>query len=267
VTADLPYVLGELLGEGATARAFAATDATGTGVVVKLLKPEVSRDSVVRSRFLREARAAAGVSHPRLVPVLAVGESDGLPWLAMPLLRGGSLATVLRSGALEPVATARLAEDLAGGLDALHRAGIVHRDVKPSNVLLDEEGVAHLADFGLAKGTDWTLLTQGGELLGTPHYVAPELISGADAGPASDIYALGCVLWEASTGAPPFAGRSLFEVGLAHLNEEPAAPGLPEDIVFALRAPLEKDPERRPATAHAVAALLRVAVLSTSRRA
>jgi eukaryotic-like serine/threonine-protein kinase len=267
VTTDLPYELGELLGEGASARAFAATDAAGGDVVVKLLKPEVARDAVARSRFLREARAARGVSHARLVPVLAVGETGGLPWLALPRLRGGSLATALRRGALEPAATARLAEDLAGGLDALHRAGIVHRDVKPSNVLLDEDGIAHLADFGLAKGTGWTVLTQGGELLGTPHYVAPELISGSDASPASDIYALGCVLWEASTGAPPFAGRSLFEVGLAHLNEEPATPALPEDVVFALRAPLEKDPERRPATAHAVAALLRVAVLSSSRRA
>jgi serine/threonine protein kinase len=256
-----------LLGEGASARAFAATAADGAAVVVKVLKPEVARDVVARSRFLREARAARGVSHARLVPVLAVGESGGLPWLALPRFRGGSLAAALRNGALEPAVTARLAEDLAGGLDALHRAGIVHRDVKPSNILLDQQGVAHLADFGLAKGTDWTVLTQGGELLGTPHYVAPELISGTEASPASDIYALGCVLWEASTGAPPFAGRSLFEVGLAHLTEEPATTALPEDVVFALRAPLEKDPDRRPGTAHAVAALLRVAVLSTSRRA
>lgn len=267
MTGDLPYELEELLGEGASARAFAASDANGARVVVKLLKAEVARDGVARSRFLREARAAAGVSHPRLVPVLAVGESDGTPWLAMPLLRGGSLAALLRRGALEPMAVVRLAEDLAGGLDALHRAGIVHRDVKPSNVLLDEQRVAYLADFGLAKGNDWTVLTQGGELLGTPHYVAPELIAGADASAASDIYGLGCVLWEASTGAPPFAGRSLFEIGLAHLNEEPASAVLAPDVAFALRAPLAKEPEQRPATAHAVAALLRVAVLSTSRRA
>ena len=261
-----PFELGPMLGEGATARVFAATGADGEPLVVKVLKRELAADPVVCGRFLREARAAAGVEHPRLVPVLAVGDSAEGPWLAMPRL-DRSLADLLRGGALPPIAAARLAEDIAGGLDALHRAGVVHRDVKPSNVLLDAAGTAHLADFGLAKAAAWTVLTQGSEPIGTPHYAAPEVIAGSPATPASDIYSLGCVLWEAATGAPPFAGRSLFEIGVAQLEEEPAQPALPPDVVFALRAPLAKLPERRPGTAHAVAALLAVAVRSSSARA
>jgi serine/threonine protein kinase len=259
--------LGELLGEGATAHVFAAVDGSGAAVVVKVLKPNLARDPVIRTRFLREARAAAQISHSRLVPVLAYGESgDGL-WLTMPRLAGGSLATALRGGPFELAAAARLAEDVAGGLDALHAGGIVHRDLKPSNVLFDNRRVAHVTDFGLATSGDWTQLTQGGALLGTPHYIAPELIAGEPATSAADLYSFGCLLWEATTGAPPFAGRSLFDVGLAHLHEEPPEPALPPDVTFALRAALAKDPQRRPATAHAVAALLRVAVLSSARRA
>ncbi len=246
--------LGELLGEGATAHVYAAVDAEGRDVVVKVLKPALARDPVVRSRFLREARAAAQVTHPRLVPVLDVGDS----WLTLPRL-SRSLADALGEGPLDPAAAVRLAEDLAGGLDALHRGGIVHRDVKPSNVLFDGGGDANLADFGLAKDPAWSALTGGGGALGTPHYLAPEVISGEEAAPASDLYSLGCVLWEALTGAPPFAGRSLFEVGIAHLDEEPPEPDLPPGVVFALRTALAKDPARRPRTAHALAAMLSIA--------
>jgi serine/threonine protein kinase len=258
-----PYRLSELIGEGASAYVYAATLANDDiELVVKVLKPELAADPVARGRFLREGRAAAAVRHPRLVPVVASGEWRDGPWLALPRA-AGNLAGRLRAGPLEPAAVARLAEDLAGGLDALHAAGIVHRDLKPTNVLLARDGTASIADFGLATRTDWTLLTRGGELLGTPHYVAPELIEGAAASPASDLYAYGCVLWEALTGAPPFAGRSLYEVGVAHLHEEPAAPAhLPPDVVFALRAPLAKRPQERPPTAHAAAALVRVAISS-----
>ena len=263
--AGLPE-LGDLIGEGATAHVFAAVDSSGREVVVKVLKPGPARDPVVRSRFLREARAASQVSHPRLVPVLEFGEADGSPWLSMPRLPGGTLSMIVKSGPLGLAETARLAEDLAGALDALHAGGIVHRDVKPSNVLFDDRATAHLSDFGLAKDAAWTALTGDGAMLGTPHYAAPEVIAGEEATAASDIYSLGCVLWEAATGGPPFAGRSLFDVGLAHLTEQPPEPELPPEVGFALRSVLEKEPGRRPATAHAVAALLRVAV-SSARRA
>src|SRR5581483_8060050 len=263
-----PYALGRLLGEGATAHVFQARDERGRDLVVKILKVASASDRVVGRRFLHEARAAKAVSHRHLVPVFDVGESGGRPWLAMPFLPGGTLAKRLAAARLEVDAVARLAAELGGALDALHAAGILHRDVKPSNVLFDRAAGAALADFGLAKGRDYTALTRHGEFLGTPHYVAPELIAGESASGASDIYALGCVLYEAATGAPPFAGRSVLEVGLGHLEEEPPDPrervrDLPEGIAAALKLALSKVPEDRPTTGHALAWMLGV---SSARR-
>jgi serine/threonine-protein kinase len=157
--------------------------------------------------------------------------------------------------------TVELAAQLARGLDELHRRGIVHRDVKPSNVLFDTDGRAALSDFGLARAVDSTRLTREGQLLGTPHYLAPELIEGAEATPASDVYALGCLLYECVAGAPPFATRRLTELGFAHLAE-PAPdprdhrPDLPAGVAAALLAALEKDPAARPTTATALARML-----------
>jgi len=256
VSSGEPPELGRLLGEGASARVYAAA---GRDLVVKVLKPELARDPVARTRFLREARAAARVAHPRLVPVLDHGENRETVWLTLPYLSGGSLAERLRRGPLDRGGVVALAEDVAGGLDALHAAGIVHRDLKPSNILFDGFGNAFVADFGLAKDLSWTGVTGTGALLGTPHYLAPEVIAGAEPSAASDLYAFGCVLWEAIVGEPPFAGRSFFDVGLAHVGEELPDAGLPTEVAFALGSVLEKDPARRPATAHAVAAMLRVA--------
>jgi serine/threonine-protein kinase len=154
-----------------------------------------------------------------------------------------------------------LAAQLGKGLDALHAEGILHRDVKPSNVLLDGEGVAALADFGLARAADSTRLTADGQILGTPHYLAPELIEGREATRRSDVYSLGCVLYECLAGAPPFGDRRLAEIGFAHLTEEPRdprelRPGLSLEIAHALRSALEKDPAGRPTTATALARML-----------
>src|SRR5262249_6321838 len=150
---------------------------------------------------------------------------------------------------------------LARGLDALHGSGILHRDVKPSNVLLDGEGAAALADFGLARGADSTRLTADGQVLGTPHYLAPELIEGREATRASDVYALGGVLRESLAGERPFAGRGAAEVGFAHLAEPPPdprrlRPELPDGAAHALLAALEKEPDARPTTATALARML-----------
>jgi serine/threonine-protein kinase len=183
----------------------------------------------------------------------------------MPLYRGGSLADRLRSERRLSVAdTVELAAQLAKGLDVLHARGIVHRDVKPSNVLLDGEGTAALADFGLARGEDSTQLTRDGQLVGTPHYLAPELIEGAAATPASDVYALGCVLYECLAGEPPFAGRGDAQIGFAHLVEPPPdartrRPELPADVSAAIVSALAKDPAARPTTATALARMLHVA--------
>jgi len=173
----------------------------------------------------------------------------------MPYFARGSLADALPLVVPELV---RVAAEIAQALDALHTSGIVHRDVKPSNVLLGDDG-AVLADFGLARGVDSTQLTRDGQLLGTTHYLAPELIEGAVATPASDIYAFACLLYEAATGAPPFAGRNEAEIGYAHLVEEPPRPDLPGELPDAILLGLAKDPRDRPTSATALHRMLRAA--------
>lgn len=242
------YRIVGLLGEGATGTVYRASGATGQ-VAVKLLHAPYAR-------FAREVRLARRVESPHVVPVLDAGDD----YLVMPLY-ARTLAEVVP---LEVPETIRLAAQLASGLDALHRAGIVHRDVKPTNVLLDDAGDAALADFGLARGDDSTQLTRDGQLVGTPHYLAPELIQGDEASPASDIYSLGCVLYACVTGAPPFAGRRDSELGYAHLVEEPPDPRLirPELTAAAAEAiltALAKDPRARPTTATALARMLHLA--------
>lgn len=250
------YRLLGVLGEGATAVVYRATDGS-TDVAVKMLRDPTD---VALRRFAREARVAAEIESRHLVPVLEVG--DG--YLVLPQY-AGTLADRIRSGgALSVEDTVALAAEVAQGLDALHRAGVLHRDVKPSNVLLDDAGSAALTDFGLARGADSTQLTRDGQLVGTVHYLAPELIEGSPAGSASDIYAFACLLYECLTGAPPFAGRRDAEVGFAHLVEEapdPRAlrPELSEDMALALLTALEKDPRSRPTTATALARMLHLA--------
>jgi serine/threonine-protein kinase len=143
----------------------------------------------------------------------------------------------------------------------LHAAGIVHRDVKPSNVIVDEVGSALLTDFGLAKGRAYTVLTQPGKIMGTLDYLAPELLRGEDATPASDLYALGCLAYECLTGKPPFADRSMFELANAHLKEAPPDPAAirdetPPGLSWAILQALSKEPEKRPPTGTAFANLM-----------
>jgi serine/threonine protein kinase len=261
------YRLDALLGEGATGLVFQASQLSDQGrpVALKILRAEQTADAVARARFVREARLARGIDSPHIVPILDLGESQGVTFLVMPLYEIGSLARRLRTvERLTLDETVDLSAQLGRGLDALHARSIVHRDVKPSNVLLGLAGVAALADFGLALATDSTRLTQEGQLLGTAHYLAPELIEGGDATEASDIYALGCLLYECVVGRPPFTGRSPAEVGFAHLTDPPPDPRevrseLPEQLADALRFALDKDPSRRPTSATALSRMLDVA--------
>jgi serine/threonine protein kinase len=258
------YRLEEPLGEGAVGVVFAARDETGHRVALKLLRSELAEDQVMVARFEREARLAHDLDTPHVVPILELGRSEDIEFLAMPFYAGGSLALRLRLlGSLSVDETVDLAAQLGRGLDALHARGVLHRDVKPSNVLLDGEGTAALSDFGLARGPDSTRLTAEGQLLGTPHYLAPELIEGREASRESDLYALGCVLYECLVGEPPFSGRGAAEIGFAHLTEPPPDPRawraeLPEGAAQAVLSALEKEPAERPTTATALARLLMI---------
>jgi len=238
VQIDNYEVVGKL-GEGAAGAVYHAVGPLGD-VAVKVLR---DADPVSRRRFEREARIAAEAASRHLVPILEVG--DG--FFVMPLYEQGSLAeSIRRDGALALPSVVRIAAELAQALDALHALEIVHRDDKPSNVMLSEQ------------------LTHDGQLVGSAHYLAPELIEGEPATPSSDIYAFGCLLYECVTGAPPFTGRADAELGYAHLVEAPPDPrtrhaGLPEDVAAALLSALEKEPALRPTSATALARMLHLA--------
>ena len=261
-----PYRLEGLLGEGGMARVFRARhDEDGTTVALKVMKDDLVDDEVYQQRFVHEARSAAEVHHQHLVPILDAGEVEGRRFLAVGYVPGRTLEQRIETeGALPLADIVRLTTEVASGLDALHEKGVVHRDIKTSNILINEHGTALLTDFGLAKGRAYTALTKPGQVLGTLDYLAPELIRGEQATPASDIYALGCVVYECVAGTAPFGHKSVFEVGVAHLEEEPADPGAGRDdwspeLSWAVLQALAKDPARRPPTATAFATMLQVA--------
>jgi serine/threonine protein kinase, bacterial len=259
-----PYRIESLLGEGATGVVYAARRDGGDLVALKVLRRELSENESYRRRFEREVRVARELEHRHLVPILDQGEADGHPYLAFAYMPGGSLADVISAtGRLPLPDVLRLSAEIAAGLDLLHSHGIVHRDVKPPNVMLDEEGHAAVADLGMAKSQAYTVLTRPGTVMGTLDYLAPELVSGAPATPASDIYSLGCLVFECLTGKPPFAGRATFQTALAHLHEDPPSPAadrpeLPAGVSWAVLQALRKDPQQRPATATAFANMLAV---------
>src|SRR4051794_18382840 len=215
-----------MLGEGGMGVVYRAVDEpSGTIVALKIMRDALARDEVYRQRFHREVRVAAEVKDEGLVEILEGGEADDVQYLAVEYVEGGTLEDRLERERTLPLDdVVRIVGEIAGGLEALHAAGIVHRDVKPANVMIRATGRAALTDFGLAKGRAYTVLTRPGQVMGTLDYIAPELISGEEATPASDVYALGCVTYECISGAAPFADRGLFEVAVAHMEDEPVDP-------------------------------------------
>jgi WD40 repeat protein len=235
----------------------------GREVAVKVVSAEaLASDPSLLERFHREATSSTAVRHPNIVAVLDAGQIERLPYLVLELVPGGSLKDLLkRSGKLEPRAAAALMAQVARGLAAIHDAGLVHRDLKPDNVLLDERGTPKIADFGLVRAKSADALTRTGEVLGTYEYMAPEQAEGGHGVDArADIYALGATLYALLTGRPPFEGKG-YEVLKHALLEDvkpPSAlvPGMPRELDALVLGLLAKEPEKRPQTASVAAAEL-----------
>jgi serine/threonine protein kinase len=259
-----PYTIQSRLGEGGMAIVYRAA-AGGEDVALKFVRREFADDLTFRKRFDREAQTARRVQHPHLVPVLDTGEHSGVPFMVQQFIRGGSLQEKLeRDGPLDLEETVVLCLQVARGLDALHAERLVHRDLKPANILLDESGQAFVADFGLAKDPDASVLTTPGRVVGSMDYMSPEQIRGEELTPVSDVYALGCVTYECLTGGAPFADREGIQILWAHLRDEPVSPrdcrdDVPEAVCWAVARALEKEVERRPPSATAYARMVQVA--------
>jgi len=259
------YNVDDLLGEGGMGKVYTATGPDGGKVALKLVKDDYARDETFRRRFYREARIAQTVKHPNVVPVLETGEVDGLPYMAQRFIDGMSLDDKLkRDGPLDAQTAVQVCTDVAAGLEALWAAGMVHRDVKPANILLDESGRAYITDFGLAKDTQGSLLTLPGQALGSMDYMAPEQIRGEPVSQATDIYALGCVMYESMCGQPPFAEVQGMRILWAHLQDPPPdprtrRPDMSDEFVKVLLSALEKDAANRPQSAGEYARMLAAA--------
>jgi serine/threonine protein kinase len=250
------YSLEEQIGAGGFCEVWRATDTLLTRpVAVKLLHAGYAYQPDARARFEAEARHAGRLSHQNIARVYDYGAAGpGSSYLVMELIEGPSLDTVLASGPLGAARTLDIVAQVAAGLQAAHNAGLVHRDIKPANILFTPEGAVRIMDFGIAHAVGSVPLTATGLVMGTPGYIAPERVAGAQGGPASDLYALGIVAYECLAGAPPFTGPPL-EVAVAHrdLPLPPLPAALPIEAVGFVMTLTAKDPAWRPASAAEVA--------------
>jgi serine/threonine-protein kinase len=256
------YRLVDRIAAGGMGEVWRAHDETlDRDVAVKVLLPDSAQDEGFVERFRAEARLSSQLSHPNVGTVHDFGEQDGQAYLVMELMTGEPLSTLIAERAPMPQAeVTEILSQTALALQAAHDAGVVHRDVKPANIVVDPQGYAKLTDFGIARALGEASLTQTGEVLGTPHYLAPEQAKGAQAGPLSDVYALAVVGYEMITGERPFSGESMVATALAHVSQP--APQLSDDVQEPLRttvmAALAKDPAQRPQSAAEFAEALRL---------
>jgi serine/threonine protein kinase len=261
------YTIESQLGEGGMGRVFKAVGPGGQPVAIKIVKETMGGEQVFLKRFRREAEIAQRIQHPNVVAVVDTGDHDGLPWAAQRFVDGGSLDDrLVRSGVLDLNQVIAIFKPVAAGLDVLHANGLVHRDLKPGNILVDERGHPFIADFGLAKDHQHqgTVLTQPGQALGSMDYMAPEQIRGEEVTAATDVYALACMLFELLTGQPPFGDQVGMRIMWSHLQDAPPHPShlrpdLPRAVGDALLEGLEKDPDDRPQSASELVALIEAA--------
>ncbi len=270
------YETGEKLGTGGMSNVYKATDRIlERTVAVKILAEHLSDDERFVARFRREALAVAKLIHPNIVQVYDTGIDEGRHYIVMEYVEGRSGAQILqRTGPVEPEVAAEIGVQACAGLDYAHRRGIIHRDVKPGNLMVvggpvgGGEMVVKLTDFGIARAIEQTRITQVGSVVGTAAYLAPEQVRGEEATPATDVYALGVVLYQFLTGRLPYEGSSLAELAVRQQNEKPLPPDtyngeVPETLGAAVLRALEGDPSRRYASADELASGLRLGLEGT----
>ncbi|HEY6788999.1 MAG TPA: serine/threonine-protein kinase, partial [Trebonia sp.] len=270
------YLLEAQIGAGGMAVVFRARDESlYRTVALKILAPALAWDEEFRERFIRESRAAAGVEHPHIIPVYAAGNADNVLYIAMRLVTGGDLSSVVRrDGPFAAGRAANLIAGIASALDTAHRSGLVHRDIKPGNILIDsvpgQPDHVYLADFGLSKGMLSTGLTGTGGFLGTPDYCSPEQITGKGIDGRTDQYALACVAYTLLAGRPPFRRDEPMAILLAHTADPPPSvvalrPDLPAAVDEVIARGLAKSPADRYGSCGEFAAALRLALEGGAR--
>jgi serine/threonine-protein kinase len=266
------YDVLEIIGKGGMAAVYRARqDTVKRDVAVKVIMSGLAHSPDSLKRFQREAETVASLSHPHILRIFDYGQHGDLVYLVMELLRGGSLADLIRKGPLPPEAASRMLDQIASALDYAHKQGIIHRDFKPQNVLLDSEGNAYLTDFGIAKILgEMTVLTQSGAAMGTPLYMPPEQWKGMSLDARADIYALGVTLFEMLTGKLPFESDTPYGMMYKHLNEAPPSirdvrADLPPGIDQVLLKAMAKDPDQRFVSAGELATAFKRALASSTQ--
>jgi hypothetical protein len=257
------YQLLDKLADGAMTTVWRGHDQVlGRDVAVKLLHADLAADERFAASFREEAVAAAGLTHPGIVRVFDTGDHDGVPYIIMELVEGPTVRDVLRhSGVIEPPRAARIAADVATALDNAHRLGVIHRDVKPGNILVTASGEVKVADFSIAKAAAVEEVTRTGEVLSTAGYLAPEQVAGGPVDARTDVYSLGVCLYEMLTGRPPFKSGSTIQTAMAHLRTEVLPPrairaGLPRELDAVVVKALAKSPADRYQSAMEMASAL-----------
>lgn len=259
------YEILEVIGEGGMAIVYKARDAVLDRVVaLKVLKDEFDNDPSFVEKFKTEALAAAKLSHPNIVNIFDVGQQNSKHYIVMEYVEGQTLQEIISSQGPIPVNQAlNITAMICDGLQAAHDKGIIHRDVKPHNILITNSGIVKVADFGIAQAISKKTLTFNGHIVGTVHYIAPEQAKGEPVTPATDIYSLGCVLYEMLTGIVPFDAESPLTVVLKHIHDEPVMPRkLNPDIPVGLENVIIKSLEKSPASRYKSAEQMRAALLS-----
>jgi serine/threonine protein kinase len=265
------YRLVDLLGRGGMGEVWRAYDPEMNRVVaLKVLPPNFAGDQVFEERFRREARSAAGLDEPHVVPIYESGEIEGRLYVTMRLIRGQDLQALVKRGPLEPARAVNIVEQIASALAAAHEVGLVHRDVKPSNILVTADDFAYLIDFGIARAAGEVGLTSTGAAVGTWAYMAPERLNAGSTDARVDIYALACVLHEALTGQRPYPGDSLEQQIVGHLTAAPPRPSalqpkVPERLDAVIATGMAKNPDQRYATSKGLARAARAALTTPMR--